>query len=226
MNRFKSRRCYNVANLTSIWGSFLTDQPPNPSSPPDPARSEDRLLHARILNGDSFALQTLIGNHCARTIRYHIWKFKFKPEEYSADELASDLCIQLCEGNFRAFRTWEGRSSLKTWLSPFIFHLCMRKLRELKRFQNYVAIDEKLLPIEVPKDLDPGRLRLELVKAIAALKNEQERLLIIYHMLEERDIKDVADKLRITRGHADVLKHRAILHLREEFKKRGLISND
>jgi len=224
--RLKPEPCSNTTNLKSIWGGFLTDQSPNPYPPADPTRSEDRLLHARILSGDRAALDTLIGNHCARTIHYHIWKFNFKPEEYSADELASDLCLQLCEDNFRAFRTWEGRSSLKTWLNPFISHLCMKKLEELKRLQNYVAIEERLLPTEGTKYLTPGLLRLELVKVIAALKSEQERLLIIYHILEERDIKEVADRLRITRGHADVLKHRAILHLREEFKKRGLIPND
>jgi len=175
---------------------------------------DERALVERICVGDEGAIEELLFNLCGSTLRR-------LSALYGYPDLLGELYLHLQEDDWRRLRTWSGRAPLAGWLKQVAAHLCIKKLKESRRFEpleNENGEMDRRLGIAADEDRRLGRM--DLMRAIAALEDPRERLLIAEYVLLGRDLVDIAEGMKITRGNADVIKHRATVHLREWFLRR------
>lgn len=186
-----------------------------PAEPSEPNRQHDLSLIERVCAGDREAAEELFGIRIRRKIS-HLAK------RCSYDDLPGELYLHLTEDNCRRLRTWKGDSSLDSWVQRVAINLSIQRLKKERRLVLYDP-DVMAEKWGVELDFNKGLLRSDLLRAIEALSNVQERLMITLHVLQDKSIEEVATILRVTRNNADQIKRRAIKHLREKLteKKEG-----
>jgi RNA polymerase sigma-70 factor (ECF subfamily) len=136
----------------------------------------------------------------------------------SAEDAVQDAFINA----FRALDSFEGRSSLKTWLHRITVNACLAKMRQSKQRAEQV-IDEYLpefdqynCRIEAPWDhlasvdeiLESDQLR-DLVRTKIFALPEQYRNVLLLRDIEGYDTNEVAILLGISVSNAKVRLHRA-----------------
>lgn len=62
--------------------------------------------------------------------------YRYSPSQDEVDELAQQIFILLIDNDYSLLRSFEQRSSLKTWLFPVIKHHVEHYLRERKRWAD------------------------------------------------------------------------------------------
>jgi RNA polymerase sigma-70 factor (ECF subfamily) len=136
--------------------------------------------------------------------------------------LAEDAVQDAFMAAFRGLESFEGRSSLKTWLHRITANAALAKLRRLKRLAEQ-PVDE-LLPefdhhgcrIEAPwthtasmeELLESDAVRAHVAKGIEALP-ESYRIVLQLRDIEGYDTKEVATLLGIEANNVKVRLHRA-----------------
>lgn len=119
--------------------------------------------------------------------------------------------------------SFEGRSSIGTWLYRVAYNACMMRLR---RARPHVELDADedgdTMPAafidwrDLPEDIvASSEARAQMEQAIAALKPEL-RAVFILRDVEELSTRETAEALGITEGLVKVRLHRARLALREQ----------
>ena len=181
----------------------------------------DREIVEAICGGSPVAddaLVFLLFELCGRQIRYLAHRF-----EYDEDDLRQDLCLHLLgkDSTWRVLRTWQGQSSLRTWIVAVATRICLNQKRKIvqggMQFQplsdsDGVSRDGSSSPQELEHD---RKVRAsQLFRAVDQLDSEAQKLMVLLHFIEERPIDEVAQMMQTTNGNASVIKHRALAKLR------------
>jgi len=180
----------------------------------------DRHLLARIHAGDRTA--------CAECIDKHgdnIYRLALQLMQNEAD--AEDVVQETFMNAFRAIDSFEGRSSISTWLYRIAYNAAMGKLR--KTYPNYLSIDEtlnekegeKIVPRELfdwcclpESDFATDEVREKLQQAIRDIP-ETLRSVFVLRELEGLSTQETADALDVSLDVVKTRLRRARLWLRE-----------
>ena len=99
--------------------------------------SDETGILARVQIGDEAACEALVRQHCGRMLA--VARRFFRTEEDSADAVQDAFLAA-----FRSLDSFEGNSTLGTWLHRVVVNACLMKLRAQSR-RREVQIDD-LLP--------------------------------------------------------------------------------
>lgn len=178
------------------------------------ALARDRALVERLCNDDPAAIDELLGVRCGAVIRYFA-------RRYAYEDLPNALYLHLKENDWRNLRTWQGRASLPGWIKQVALNLCRAQLKGIAPSEPLEKVEKFISADRGGSDGNEATIRrLDLLKAIRALP-ARERFLIIRHVIHDRPISEVAEHLGVTREYADLIKHRAVKHLREYMLGKG-----
>lgn len=179
---------------------------------------EEELL-AGLRRGDGDACTCLV-KRFAPLIYAHALRIVNDPDE--AEGILQLTFVKACD----KMSSFEGRSSLGTWLYRIATNEALMKLRRQK--VNHISIDEvaeTIIPDDLPQNLgvwsvDPAHaaldteLRASLETALSKLP-ESLRLVFVLRELQGLSTEETATMLSLTPGSVKVRLHRARLRLRE-----------
>jgi RNA polymerase sigma-70 factor, ECF subfamily len=138
-------------------------------------------------------------------------------------EEAEDLVQETWFSALRTAPTFEGRSSLRTWLTTIMRRRMADRYRR-QRFTEPYADEEHASPAPATQE------KLELSDA-AAVANRAlsklgplERAAVVLCDIEDLDRDEACERLQVTRGHLRVLLHRARNKLEHSLKANGIRS--
>ncbi len=182
---------------------------------PASAYQADRELRDRLCSGAPAAVHELLELRCGAMLGFLAFKFGF-------EDLKGELLLHLQVDQWRRLRTWKGESSLKTWVETVATRICLRRVKERRRFVPLEEWNELEVAVNRDRNEQEGMLaRRDLLKAMALLPSDQERRLLALHALQGLPLAEVAQLMGITRGNADVIKHRAVKHMRQALGLEG-----
>ena len=153
------------------------------------ALSDDVLIR-RIANADQIAMRMLFARHRAAIYR---WLVRLVGEEALAEDLLSDVFLDVC----RKARSFEGRSSVSTWLLAIARHKAL-SARRRTQVERAVELDDEVAstmeePADNPELLLEKKDREDLLRrSLARLSPEHGEVidLTYYH---GKSIKEIAE---------------------------------
>ena len=114
-------------------------------------------------------------------------------------DLFQEVVFQL----WKAFDSFEGRASVKTWVYRVALNVCMRSKLKAKRMdQDMVRLDAIQFEVAEPVSEDQAAKFEALRKCIALLKEVDRTLVILY--LEDQPYKTIASVMGLTENHVAV----------------------
>jgi RNA polymerase sigma-70 factor (ECF subfamily) len=190
---------------------------------------------AALQNGDGEAFSFLVDHHSAAMIRV---ASAYVPSRAAAEEVVQDAWIAVMRG----IGSFEGRSSLKTWVFRILTNVAMRAGARERRsvpFSALAAAEDTGEPtVDADRFLPPdneqfpghwavmptrwptpdegllaGETRAVITAAIAALPAAQ-RTVIALRDIEGWSSDEVCEALEISAGNQRILLHRARSHVR------------
>jgi RNA polymerase sigma-70 factor (ECF subfamily) len=153
------------------------------------ALSDDVLIR-RIANADQIAMRMLFARHRAAIYR---WLVRLAGEEALAEDLLSDVFLDV----WRKARSFEGRSSVSTWLLAIARHKAL-SARRRTQVERAVELDDEVAstmeePADNPELLLEKKDREDLLRrSLARLSPEHGEVidLTYYH---GKSIKEIAE---------------------------------
>lgn len=153
------------------------------------ALSDDVLIR-RIANADQHAMRTLFARH---RIAIYRWLVRLVGDEGLAEDLLSDVFLDV----WRKARSFEGRSSVSTWLLAIARHKAL-SARRRTQVERTVELDDELAwgmadPADNPELLLEKKDREQLLRrSLARLSPEHGEVidLTYYH---GKSIKEIAE---------------------------------
>jgi RNA polymerase sigma factor (sigma-70 family) len=129
--------------------------------------------------------------------------------KYGKDDLRADLFLHLVgpTRDWGPLRSWNGTSSLKTWLNVVVHNLCINALRKAKisiRLQSLTNWNE---PVAATSDCDVGLSAV--LRTIEQLPNKTHRLVLLLSRVEGRADEEIADLLKTSPGNVTTMRSRA-----------------
>ncbi|MCS6827297.1 MAG: sigma-70 family RNA polymerase sigma factor [Caldilinea sp.] len=179
---------------------------------------EQRLLE-RIRAGDKTACAECIDLHSAGVYRLAL---RMVGDPHEAEDIVQETFLNA----FRTIDSFEGRSSLSTWLYRITYNAALMRLR--KKQPLHVSIDPHgdeeeaaTTPVQLfdwcclpEEDFQTAEARNELERAISELP-EPLRAVFVLRELEGLSTEETAQALDLSVSNVKVRLHRARLWLRE-----------
>lgn len=179
---------------------------------------EQRLLE-RIRAGDKTACAECIDLHSAGVYRLAL---RMVGDPHEAEDIVQETFLNA----FRTIDSFEGRSSLSTWLYRIAYNAALMRLR--KKQPLYVSLDPPVdeeetatTPMQLfdwcclpEEDFQTAEVRNELERAISELP-ESLRAVFVLRELEGLSTEETAQALDLSVSNVKVRLHRARLWLRE-----------
>ena len=180
---------------------------------------DETTLLARIHAGDQAACAECIDIHSPAIYRLALRLMKNEEE-------AEDVVQETFFSAFKAIDSFEGRSTLSTWLYRIAYNAAMMRLRgpapqmlsveETLSSETQAVVPRQLfdwccLPEE---DFESDEVRIELEQAIQEMP-ESLKTVFVLRELEGLSTAETADALDISEGAIKVRLHRGRLWLRE-----------
>jgi RNA polymerase sigma-70 factor (ECF subfamily) len=173
-------------------------------------QSTDLELMREARGGDLAAFHELVDRHAA-----YLYAVAVGLTGHAAD--AEDLVQETLTGAFRGLRSFEGRSSVKTWLTRILVRQAARQRRKLG--------GRRSLPLEVAEGRTDKTLphtaadeRMDVTAAIGQLSPEH-REVIILRELEGLSYDEMAEVLEVPRGTVESRLFRARAAMKELLKE-------
>lgn len=178
----------------------------------------DTELVAKLLANDEKAVLYFFYEKFYSTFEYHV--YRIFPYEVDVQELVHEFFLYLCEDNWRRLRTYKpDMAQLNTWISAVSFRFFLNFKKSKIDSNGLVTIyeqwDDKIMQY---KQECHNQIRLDVAKAIESLKNTTEQEVARELLLEDADIKDVAESHQLSVDYAYTVKSRAMAHLRKLLK--------
>jgi RNA polymerase sigma-70 factor, ECF subfamily len=184
-------------------------------------QTDEGELLARVRAGDAVACDAFVRQHVGRMLA--VARRFLRSEEDSADAVQDSFLA-----GFRSLNSFQGQSSLGTWLHRIVVNTCLMKLRSQSR-RRQLPIDDLLptfdktghytQPVRPWDDQALSRLtRAETrdqVRACIDRLPEPYRLVLLLRDIEELDSEQTAQKLGIAIGAVKTRLHRARHALRK-----------
>ncbi|MCA9953907.1 MAG: sigma-70 family RNA polymerase sigma factor [Anaerolineales bacterium] len=184
----------------------------------DETAVDETELIARIQAGDSTACDECIALHSPALLRLLL---RLLGNEQDAEDVLQETFLNA----FRAIDSFEGRSSLSTWLYRIAYNAAMMRLRRPNA--PTVSVEETLneMPGYVPRQLfdwcclpeetyDSEEVQTELRQAIAAMPESLQTVFML-RGLEGMSTEETAVTLNLTPSATKVRLHRARQWLRD-----------
>ncbi|HET7090597.1 MAG TPA: sigma-70 family RNA polymerase sigma factor [Anaerolineae bacterium] len=179
----------------------------------------DRRLLERIRGGDKSACAECIEQHSAEVYRLAL---RLTGNETEAEDIVQETFLSA----FKAIDSFEGRSSLSTWLYRIATNAAMMRRRRVQ--PEAVSVDDPDLfgddlPTPRPlfdwcclpeRDFETAETRAELGRAIRDLPDKL-RAVFVMRELEELSTEETAEALDLSIDVVKTRLHRARLWLRE-----------
>jgi RNA polymerase sigma-70 factor (ECF subfamily) len=178
----------------------------------------DESLLQRVAAGDRLAMQALYARHHLRVYRFAL---RLVSNEAAAEDVASDVFIDV----WRQADSFEGRSTVSTWLLGMTR---FKALSALRRRQPEPLDEDAVAAIADPSD-DPEaalhkKMRGGIIrKCMARLSPEHREItdLVYYH---EKSIEEVARIVNISTTTVKTRMHYARRKLAELLRAEGIVS--
>ncbi len=183
---------------------------------PDPT---DAALAARAGHGDASAFRALVDRHAAGL-------FSLAVTLVGSATDAEDVVQETLAGAFRGLGRFEGRSSVKTWLTGILVRqAAMHRRRAGRREARAVPLDAAATaPPTGPKGTRMGRsgteaaeVRIDVMAAIGSLSAEH-REVIVLREFQGLSYDEMAEALDVPRGTVESRLFRARRRLQERLK--------
>jgi RNA polymerase sigma-70 factor (ECF subfamily) len=147
----------------------------------------DDVLIERIANGDQLAMRTLYARH--RVMIYR-WLLRLAGDQTSAEDLLSDVFLDV----WRKAASFEGRSSVSTWLLAIARH----KALSARRRRTDMELDKELAPTVVDPADNPElalqkKSRENLLRHCLAQLSPQHSEVIDLAYYHGKSIKEIAE---------------------------------
>jgi len=185
---------------------------PRVSHPPEPPLPSDDALVARARGGDASAFHLLVDRHAAG-----LYAAAASLLGNAAD--AEDVVQETFAGAYRGLARFEGRSSVKTWLTAILVRRVAMHRRRTRRKEGRVVGLEAAAGLADGKRSATGavNVRLDVLNAIAALGPEH-REVVVLRDLQGLAYDEMAEVLGLPRGTVESRLFRARRRLREQLK--------
>jgi RNA polymerase sigma-70 factor (ECF subfamily) len=172
-----------------------------------PLTDNDTELLRAAANGDGQAFHDLIDRHADR-----LYRVAFSLVGNAAD--AEDVVQEAWAGAFRSAKKFEGRSSVKSWLTRIVITQAAKfwRSRKGKRDASLETADETRVPDMTSTGVDA---KLDLSAALQQLSDEH-REVIVLREIDGLAYEEMADVLGVPRGTIESRLFRA----RAELKRR------
>ncbi len=191
-------------------------------------KHDESSLIEQAKTGDRTALTELVNMYSPRI--YNLGLRMMRNEKDAEDILQDTFLVMI-----RKLDTFEGRSSLYTWLYRVAMNLSLEKLKDKHRTQISTSLDDPdyegmadIQPIQFPDftedKLSDAQFRTYLEQAMVEL-NDKLKAVFILRDIEGNSVSDTAKILNLTESNVKVRLMRARLFLRDRltqiFKLEG-----
>lgn len=178
--------------------------------------SDDAQLLARIARGDRSAMQALFFRH-----RLHVFRFllRFVRNEASAEDLLAEVFLDV----WRQAGTFEGRSSVSTWLLSIGRYKALSHVRQRKEApldEDYAAgiADEADGPEVVMAKKDKSAALRDCLEKLSA--DHREIIDLVYY--HEKSVEEVAEIVGVPQATVKTRLFYARQKLSEIMKRAGV----
>jgi len=190
--------------------------------------ADESLLVEKAKSGDRDALTELVNMYSGRIYNLGL---RMMRNEKDAEDILQDTFLVMIQ----KLHTFQGRSSLYTWLYRVAMNLSLEKLKDKHRTQITTSLDDpdyegmsNIHPIRLPdfteEKLSDSQFRRYLEKAMEDL-NDKLKAVFILRDIEGNSVADTAKILNLTESNVKVRLMRARLFLRDRltqiFKSEG-----
>lgn len=172
---------------------------------------EQKQLIARVLKGDASAERQLYDAHvdCVYRLAY-----RMTGDETMAEDYTQETFVRV----FKRLDSFEGRSTLSTWIHAVAVSVVLSGLRKVRRLRNReVELDEIAARAGAVASADV-ELRVRLHQAIDALPDDM-RMAVILHDIEGYKHEEIAAAFGIPVGTAKSRLSRAHQALRDDLTR-------
>ena len=176
----------------------------------------DLELVRKAADGDDAAFHALVDRHASQ-----LFRLALSLSSGPAD--AEDVLQETLLGAHRSLRRFDGRSSVKTWLSRILTKQAAKAWRRSRHSRHALPIDAaETCP---PSARSAGGVsavdsRLDISAAVSRLPTEF-REVIVLREFEQMSYADIADTLGIPQGTVESRLHRARAELRRKLTSYG-----
>lgn len=176
--------------------------------------SDDQILAARIVEGDSNALTMLIEENWRKVFNF-CWRMLGNRED--AEEAVQQTFIAV----FRNIKKFRGESSLKTWLFSIALNECRMSKRRRNPNVSIAVLEGAAAEDGNPEDEASGREHATLLRTALARLPLKQRAVITLRINEELSFREIADALGCSENSAKVNFQHGINRLKKEIGYGG-----
>lgn len=183
---------------------------------------DERELIARCVRGEARAWERLVdayGGAVLDAARFTLRRVLGAVKDEDADNVTQAVFTALCDKGFHRLKLFQGRSSLRTWLTSVTTRFALNYVRSEKRKGSlkYVALDDAAQDLpDRERELLPGadedRARLHL--ALERVPPRERLILKLFHF-DGLSYKAIADVLKMPVNSISPL----LLRARESLRK-------
>ena len=183
------------------------------------ARRRDMKLVQSVVAGDPGAFDRLHAQYRDRVFAFALKRLRDAAE---ADDVCQDVFLQI----FRCIDTFQGRSSLLTWIFGITHHQICRRLRK-RRLETYSLDDADAFEVAgeavpVERCLDAARALDDCGRLLEERVSESQREVFRLHYAENQSTRDIAEKLGKSRQAVKISLFRTRRTLSSEMESRGI----
>jgi len=137
---------------------------------------------------------------------------------------AEDAVQETLLGAYRQIRSFEGRSSFKTWLSRILVNQMARQRRSKRVREAVKPVDFSdaskaiLKGLERPDGTTDSEIRMDVMAALSGMTVEFREVIVLREM-EGLSYAEIANVLGVPRGTVESRLHRARAELKELLKE-------
>ncbi|HEX8520796.1 MAG TPA: sigma-70 family RNA polymerase sigma factor [Tepidisphaeraceae bacterium] len=173
--------------------------------------SDDDLFRSAA-NGDDSAFHALVDRHAPRLFRSAL---SLAPSRPDAEDLVQETLI----GAYRGLRNFDGRSSVKTWLTSILIRQAAKNWQRTKKHRqaqslNRTVDESKDARLSMASTEERTDRRLDLLAIIRKLAAPHREVLVLREM-QGLSYEEIAATLSIPRGTVESRLHRARSELRQ-----------
>ncbi|HWB54504.1 MAG TPA: sigma-70 family RNA polymerase sigma factor, partial [Tepidisphaeraceae bacterium] len=118
-------------------------------------------------------------------------------------------------GAYRHIEKFEGRSSVKTWLTKILVRQVARSHRSRKH-RRHMSLGD--MDIEKPDGVPRTQKEMDVHQMLSVLSDEHRQVMVLRE-IEGLSYEEIADVLDVPRGTVESRLHRARQNLKERFAK-------
>lgn len=174
-------------------------------------KEADLALLSQLRRGDQTAFDTLV-----RQYQRDLFRLAYRMTGNAED--AKDLSQEAFLRAYRGLGTFDGRSTLSTWLYRITVNVCISHLRQRRTSHEAEGVETYADPSPKPlEELEEREVYSAVAQAVADLPPQQRATLLlrVHHGLPYREIAEI---LESSEGTVRVNYFHAVAKLREQFK--------